>query len=216
MIFLTSARRTFVAGFAAFAGFLTMLGAGPRSLFDGHTFAGWEGDTVKLWRIDHERGEIVGGDLKSKVPHNDFLATTREYTNFVLRLRFKLTGTEGFVNSGVQYRSQRVPNDHEMKGYQADIGEGWYGCIYDESRRNKVMVRPTEADVKKAVRPGEWNEYEIRAEGRRVVLKINGILMVDYTEADETIPQSGRLGLQVHGGGKTEVRFRDITLEELP
>jgi hypothetical protein len=40
--------------------------------------------------------------------------------------------------------------------------------------------------------------------------------MVDYTEADEAIPQFGRIGLQVHGGGKTEISYKDLTLERLP
>jgi hypothetical protein len=189
--------------------------AGPaRPLFDGHTFSGWEGDTRKQWRI--ENGEIVAGRVTEKCPHNDFLATTQRYTNFVLRLQFKLLGTEGFVNSGVQIRSERVPNDHEMRGYQADIGKGWYGTIYDESRRNKPMIKPSEDDVKRAVKNEDWNDYEIRAVGKRIVLKINGVQMVDYTEADDSIPQWGRIGLQIHGGGKTEVRFKNLMIEELP
>ena len=183
-------------------------------LFDGKTLTGWDGDTAKTWRV--EDGMIVGGDGKTKVPQNEFVATIRSYTNYVLRLKFKLTGTDGFVNSGVQYHSQRIPNHNEMKGYQADIGEGWFGAIYDESRRNKVMARPDEAAVKKAVKLNEWNDYEIETSGRRTVLKINGVLMVDYTEADESIPQSGRIGLQIHGGGRTEVRFKDIVIEEKP
>lgn len=183
-------------------------------LFDGKTLNGWDGDTAKTWRV--EDGMIVGGDGKTKVPQNEFLATTRSYTNYVLRLKFKLTGTDGFVNSGVQYHSQRIPNHNEMKGYQADIGEGWFGAIYDESRRNKVMARPDEAAVKKAVKLNDWNDYEIQTNGRRTVLKINGVLMVDYTEADESIPQSGRIGVQIHGGGRTEVRFKDIVIEEKP
>lgn len=183
-------------------------------LFDGKTLTGWDGDTAKTWRV--EDGMIVGGDGKTKVPQNEFVATVRSYTNYVLRLKFKLTGTDGFVNSGVQYHSQRIPNHNEMKGYQADIGEGWFGAIYDESRRNKVMARPDEAAVKKAVKLNEWNDYEIETSGRRTVLKINGVLMVDYTEADESIPQSGRIGLQIHGGGRTEVRFKDIVIEEKP
>jgi hypothetical protein len=188
--------------------------AEPVPLFDGKSFAGWDGDTNRTWQI--REGAVVGGSLTTTVPRNEFLATTGSFTNFVLRLQFKITGTEGFVNGGVQIRSQRVPNDSEMIGYQADIGEGWFGAIYDESRRNKVMAKPAEADVKKAVKPGAWNDYEIRAEGRRVVLKINGVQMVDYTEADATIPQVGRIGLQVHGGGKTEISYRNITLEPLP
>ena len=191
-----------------------VLWAAPVSLFDGKSFQGWEGDTAKTWRI--EGGAIVAGSLTQMVPRNEFLATTRRYTNFVLRLKVKLTGTEGFVNSGVQIRSERIPNHHEMVGYQADIGAGWWGAIYDESRRNKVMAKPDEAVVKKAVKDGEWNDYEIRAEGRRVVLKINGIQTVDYTEQDEKLVQSGLIAVQVHGGGKTVVAFKDLTIEELP
>ena len=183
-------------------------------LFDGKTFKGWDGDTNKTWRI--EDGMIIGGDGKTKVPQNEFIATTRNYTNYVLRLKFKLTGKDGFVNSGVLYHSQRIPNHNEMKGYQADLGEGWFGAIYDESRRNKVMARPEEADVKKAVKLNEWNDYEVQTQGRRTILKINGVQMVDYTEADESIPQFGRIGLQIHGGGTTEVRFKNVKIEELP
>jgi hypothetical protein len=204
-----------VFSFAASALIAITLHAGHTvPLFDGNSFHGWDGDTQKTWRIEH--GEIVGGDLKKMVPQNEFIATTRSYTNYVLRLKFKITGTEGFVNSGIQYHSQRVPNHNEMKGYQADIGVGWWGAIYDESRRNKVMTKPDEATVKKAVKLNDWNEYEVHTSGRRTILKINGVQMVDYTEADESIPQSGRIGLQVHGGGKTEIRFKDILIEEKP
>jgi hypothetical protein len=190
------------------------LAAAPQPIFDGRSFKGWEGDTQKTWRI--EDGAIVGGSLTRTVPRNEFLATTRRYTNFVLRLRIKLTGTEGFVNSGIQIRSERIPNHHEMVGYQADAGEGWWGAIYDESRRNKVLAKPDDEVVRKAVKPGDWNDYEIRADGRRITLKINGVQTVDYTEPDPEIPQHGLVAVQVHGGGKAEVAFKDITLEELP
>ncbi|MBL9126604.1 MAG: DUF1080 domain-containing protein, partial [Verrucomicrobiales bacterium] len=81
------------------------LHAASRSLFDGKTFAGWEGDTAKTFRIVD--GTIQAGSLTEMVPRNVFLATTSRYTNFVLRLKVKLTGTEGFVNSGVPIRSER-------------------------------------------------------------------------------------------------------------
>ena len=187
--------------------------AGP-AIFDGRTLAGWDGN-LSIWRVDN--GMIVADALEKASPRNEFLATTRGYTNFVLRLKFKLEGTEGFVNSGVQFRSQRVPGDSEMTGYQADIGEGWYGCLYDESRRNKVLARPDEAAVKKAVKPmGEWNDYEVRAEGGRIKLTLNGVVTVDYVETDSSLPQNGRFGLQLHGGGKTKVSFKDLELTELP
>jgi hypothetical protein len=184
------------------------------ALSDGKTFSGWEGDTNKTWRI--EDGAFVGGSLKTKVPHNEFLCTTRQFTNFVLRLKFKLTGNSGFINGGVQFRSQRVPNHFEMSGYQADMGEpNWWGSLYDESRRNKVLVASKIAEVKKVLKPNDWNDYTIRCEGKRIQLWINGLQTVDYTEPDDSIPQFGKIGLQIHGGGQAEASYKDITVEEL-
>ena len=202
-----------IAGAALALTASTALAAG-KPIFDGRTFAGWEGDTNKTWRI--EQGALVAGSLQVKVPRNEFLATTRSYTNFVLRLKVKLTGTEGFVNSGVQIRSERVPNHHEMIGYQADIGAGWWGALYDESRRNTILAKPEPAVIEKALKPDDWNDYEIRAEGRRVVLKLNGVTTIDYTEADTSVVQAGKLAVQIHGDGKTIVAFKDLTIEELP
>jgi hypothetical protein len=183
-------------------------------LFDGRTFTGWSGDTTRTWRI--EDGAIVGGSLTETVPRNDFLTTTRAYGNFILRLEFRLEGTEGFINSGVQFRSQRLAKPaHEMIGYQADLGAGYWGALYDESRRRKVLAAPDQKAILAHVRLGDWTRYEIHAEGRRIRLALNGQQTVDYTEPDETIPQTGLIGLQVHGDGKALVRFRNITIREL-
>ena len=190
--------------------------AKAKPLFNGKTFAGWDGDTKKTWRI--EDGALVGGALTEKQPRNEFLATTNEYSDFVLTLKFKLLGDakKTFVNSGVQIRSQRLKDSHEMIGYQADLGEGFWGSIYDESRRKKVLAAADQEAMHKALRPEEWNEYVIRAEGRHIRTWLNGVPGVDYTESDEKIPQVGHIGLQIHGGGPAEVWFKDIRIEELP
>lgn len=194
--------------------FCTGISAAERSLFDGKTFSGWEGETVKTWRI--EDGVIVGGSLETNVPRNEFLASKTRFKNFDLRLKYKLQGTEGFVNGGVQFRSERVPNHHEMSGYQADIGQGYDGALYDESRRNKFLIQPEKEIVQKALKPNNWNDYRIRAEGNRVRIWLNGVEMVDFTEKEPGIAQDGLIALQVHGGGKALISFKDIVIEELP
>ena len=189
--------------------------SGPVALFDGRTFQGWEGDTQKTWRI--EDGALVGGSLAEEVPKNDFLCTTRRYSNFILRLKFKLTGTAGFINGGVQFRSERARDPaHEMIGYQADLGAKYWGSLYDESRRNKVLAELDQTKAAQLVKADDWSDYEVRAEGRRIRIYLNGQQTVDYTEADETIPMSGLIGLQIHGGGKALIAFKDITIQELP
>ena len=183
-----------------------------KSLFDGKTLDGWEGDT-KVWRVVD--GVIVGGSMQGN-KQNEFLASKDSYKDFVLKLEYKLVGTEGFINSGVQIRSRRIDKPaNEMKGYQADIGKGFSGCLYDESRRNKMLIKADDAVIQKAEKPGDWNVYEIRCEGPRVVLKINGTQTIDYTEEDKTLEQEGLIGLQIHGGAKSEVSVRNITIEEL-
>jgi hypothetical protein len=182
-------------------------------LFNGRSFEGWTGDIGRTWRI--EDGAIVGGSLSETVPQNEFLTTTRDYTDFVLRLQFKLEGTEGFINGGVQFRSRRLQQPaHEMIGYQADIGANYWGGLYDESRRNVVLALPDQKAVMAHVKVGDWNDYEIRAEGRRIRLTLNGHQTIDYTEPDATLPQTGLIGLQIHGGGKALIRYRNLSFEE--
>jgi 6-phosphogluconolactonase len=192
---------------------VSILFAGRR-LFDGQTLAGWEGDTQKTWRV--EGGAITAGAPDKHQQNNDFLATTQEYDDFDLRFKMKLTGTEGFINSGVQFRSRRVPNHFEVSGYQADFGAGYYGALYDESRRNKILMAPAKEIADKAVRPNDWNDYRIRAIGPHIQLWLNGIKTVDYIEADKAIPQKGIIALQIHGGAKAQVQFKDIVIEEIP
>jgi hypothetical protein len=184
------------------------------SLFDGKTLTNWEGNQ-SFWHV--KDGVITAGSIDKKFPHNDFLVSTKSYQNFDLRLKIRLLGSEGFVNSGVQFRSVRVPNNFEMSGYQADAGEGYWGSLYDETRRDRTLVKPVDPDaMKKAFHKDGWNDYRIRADGPHIELWLNGIETVHYTESDSNIPQDGFIGLQIHGNGKTVVEFRDIYITELP
>jgi hypothetical protein len=179
-------------------------------LFDGQTFRGWEGN-LDAFRI--EDGAIVGGNLKERIPRNEFLCTEKEFGDFELRLQFKLLG-EG-ANAGVQIRSRRIADHHEMIGYQADLGEGWWGCLYDESRRNKVLAGPPPEQRSRPVKLGQWNDYRILCQGRRVQLWINGQQTVDYTEPDTSLEQRGIIGLQIHSGPPTEAWYRHLRIREL-
>jgi mono/diheme cytochrome c family protein/glucose/arabinose dehydrogenase len=205
--------------FASFAGLV----AAPAPLFDGKTLTGWDGDP-KVWRV--ENGEIVGGSMAGN-PRNEFLTTKRSFYNFRLSLEYKLIGTEGFVNAGVQFRSLRATNPpNEMIGYQADIGYGHTGSLYDESRRNKFLARAgtgvgaygvkADTEIAELEKKGEWNKYEIRAEGPRITIFLNGKATLDYTETNPSIDDAyGLIGLQIHGNNKAEIRYRNIVLDPL-
>jgi hypothetical protein len=182
------------------------------AIFDGKTFAGWEGDRT-IFRI--QDGAIAGGSLKGKIARNEFLCTTKTYGDFELRLKVKLLGGDG-ANAGIQFRTRRIPNHHEVSGYQADMGTGWWGALYDESRRNKVLKGPDQGKMKSVIRVDEWNDYVIRAEGRRIQIWVNGVQTVDYVEEDPNIETTGVIAVQIHGGPPSEAWYKDITLVDLP
>jgi hypothetical protein len=181
---------------------------GYKSLFNGKNLEGWEVDTANIWSV--QEGMIVGKSPGLK--YNDFLRTKNSYRNFILKLSFLLVDGQG--NSGVQFRSKPVPNSHEVSGYQADIGQQYWGCLYDESRRKKVLVQASPEGLSKLRRDG-WNEYVITAINNHITLELNGVRTVDYTETESGIEQDGFLALQVHGGPPMEVHFEEIQIKVL-
>ena len=80
------------------------------------------------------------------------------------------------------------------------MGVGWWGALYDESRRNKVLTGPDQAKMKGVVKINDWNDYVIRAEGKHIQLWINGFQTVDYTEQDPAVEPTGVIAVQIHGG----------------
>lgn len=176
-------------------------------LFNGKDITGWVGN-AKLWTV--RDGMLIG--RSPGIKHYDFLTTKQTFEDFVLRFQIQLVGSRG--NTGVLFRSKRVKNSHEVSGYQADFAPGRHGNLFDEARRRKILAAPKADVVAKHLNRTDWNDYEIRAEGSRIILSINGVKMVDYVEADKTIPRRGLVALQIHKGGPMEVRFRNIRIKE--
>ncbi|QDU60790.1 hypothetical protein Pan216_16420 [Planctomycetes bacterium Pan216] len=187
-------------------------GYGP--LFDGKTLTGWEGD-LKTFRV--ENGAIVAGTPTTAIPRNEFLCTEEEYGDFELRLKAKLVGPG--QNAGIQFRSQRIPDHHEMIGYQCDMGrareEVIWGALYDESRRRKFLAIGDQDELRKTLHHDDWNDLRIRCVGPRIQLWVNGVQTVDYTEKEAKIPDTGRIGLQIHGGKPAQASYKEIRIKRL-
>ncbi len=214
----------FLLAASLFAGLTHLAFAGPppmrsdraKSIFDGTTLEGWESPSPQLWAV--KDGCLTGGD-GNKIPYNDFLCTKASYANFILHLKIKLMGdpATGFINSGIQIRTQRNPTGHEVCGYQCDYGEpAWYAAIYDEGRRNRLMMKSDMDALRPVIKLWDWNEYVIKVEGSRIQTWINGVQGLDYEEKDADIASDGLIGIQVHGGGNTNVQVKEVFIEELP
>ena len=171
--------------------------------FNGKDLSNWDGDTT-LWSV--ENGEIVG-KTATGLKHNEFLKSQFVLSDF--RLIFQVKLTPNSANSGVQFRSEPF-EEYEMKGCQADAGAGWWGKVYEENGR--ALLSKVNGDA--FVKTNDWNTYEILAVGPKIRTAINGNLCTDLD--DPKLAARGIIGLQVHSGGPTEVRFKDFVLELNP
>ena len=203
------------AGTAAYADDNVKLEEGFTWIFDGKTLKGWEGN-LKWFRV--QDGAIIAGSLNQDIPNNEFLCTTKSYGDFELRLQARLVG-ENYRNAGIQFRSKRIENHHEVIGYQCDMGvmgeNNIWGWLYDESRRRKFLVEAPQKSLVDRFRKDDWNDVVIRCERAKIKVTINGVTTVDYTEKDGAIARQGIIGLQVHGGPAQEASYRKIRIKPL-
>lgn len=192
---------------------------GFKPLFNGKDLTGWKLMGGKGAGYIVENGAIVctkggGGNL----------LTEAEFANFVLRLEFRY---EPGGNNGVGIRApmaakdiayegmeiQTIDNDHERyKGWL----KPWqhHGSIYNVVAAKKAPLKPA----------GEWNQEEIIADGRHIVVKVNGTTVVDANLDDVKDPEvlkkhpglkrtSGHIGFLGHDD---RVEYRNIRIKTLP
>ena len=171
------------------------------NFFNGRDLTGWQGN-ADLWSV--EDGQIVG--RTKGLARNEFLRSELAASDFRLTLEVKLVDNAG--NSGIQFRSEPLA-EGEVKGYQADIGVGWWGKLYEEHGRGLIWDRSGEKHVK----PGDWNTYEVIAVGSKLHTAINGQPCVELDDPEGA--KRGIIAFQLHSGGATEVRFRNLKLELL-
>ena len=212
-----------------------------KSLFDGQSLDGWEGDGGVFRVAD---GAIVGGNLKAPIRKSEYLCNTHEYADFELRLSARI---KGYKNAGVHFRSQRIPDTGDVAGYQADMGfisGEWlmrlsdvqradtnrsyplWGSLLDELRQgtsrypdpalpfNIIAVADHDL-IEQVLKRDGWNQVGVIAVGRRIELNLNGgVPTVEFFEEEE-VPLSGLICLQLHQGDPSEVWYRDISIREL-
>lgn len=178
---------------------------GFKLLFDGKSLRGWEGDP-DLWSV--QNGELVGTTDKKEIKMNTFLISLKEYGDFELRLDMKIRNG----NSGVQFRSTKLP-EYVVTGLQADAADkNWWGGVYDEKGKRGVMVNGWKGKAETVVKNGDWNTMILRCQGEDISITINGLKTAELKDKEK---MSGVLALQLHRGPGMEARFRNIRIKEL-
>jgi hypothetical protein len=208
---------------------------GFQAIFDGKTLNGWEGDT-KYWRA--ENGVLVGEITpETVIKSNTFIIyTAGRPKDFELKLDYRITSGG---NSGINYRSARVPdtvtpdNKFAMRGYQFDLdgARRYVGNNYEERGRLFVGVRGqitrivgTRVPVVlstfgaenelAATATDDWNAVHLIIRGNTLMHFVNGRLMsVTIDDDAANRPADGYIGMQVHVGPPMKIEYRNIRLK---
>jgi hypothetical protein len=187
------------------------------AFFNGKDLSGWEGRT-EFWSV--KDGALVGASPKDGLSYNTFLCTKRKYGDFELTFQVRLTGDLTKANSGVQIRSELKDRDkYVVWGPQCDMGQEYWASLYGEHFGQKevgkggFMKQANAEVVKKALKPGEFNDYSIKAVGKHVTIKLNGATTVD--DDFDYLPADGIIAFQIHSGPQMEVTFRNIRFADL-
>lgn len=176
------------------------------NLYNGKDLTGWNGNP-EIWRVVDG---YISGKI-DKIGYNTFLIYDHPFKDFVIEFKFILVDNKG--NSGLQYRSKVAdPAKWVVGGYQADIGQGWYGSLYEERGRG-IHFKADKPEVKGN---NEWNTFVVTAKGNKLKHELNGKVTGEYEEKDEAKgAKEGILALQYHAPGNFEIRFKDIRIKPI-
>jgi hypothetical protein len=205
------------------------------TLFNGKDLTGWEG-LEDYWAV--KDGAISGHEIKEKSKQTFLVWKGGNVSDFELHLKYKFATPDG--NSGVQFRSKVLdPKTFKVGGYQADFDAkaGFDGSIYDEAgvaggrgtmsnrgektvwdaenKRKNEKLGKDNAELKKVIKVGDWNEIVLVAKGNHITYHINGELMTDLTDDSPKALKEGVLALQLHAGYTMDVQFKDIKIKLL-
>lgn len=190
--------------------------SGWTDIFPGESFSNWTRvaippdkalDPVSQWKLDGAHRIIIcRGDRG-----HEWLRYNRELTDFILHVEWRFTKREGLkgYNSGVFIRNSA---DGRV-WHQAQVGAGNDGYLFGQTlldgKLTDIVFSP-KPKVNYIKPPGEWNTYEIRCQGPKINLWVNGELSSEFTTSEVL---RGYLGLEAEG---FRIEFRNFKLKLLP
>lgn len=189
---------------------------GQSSLFNGNNLEGWTIHGTEKWYVENEQIICESGPDKEY----GYLSTDKFYDDFELNLEFK---QEANGNSGVFFRS--TLEGTKITGWQVEVappcsqepkdgicpGDAT-GGIYESYGRGWLIKPNYELD--KNLKMGDWNTMRVRVLGNRVQTFLNGVAMVDLSDA-KIGAGKGSIALQIHSGGGIKVRWRNLNIKTL-
>jgi hypothetical protein len=180
-----------------------------KSLFDGKTLTGWKIYGTEDFHVKDGLIECRRGPKESE----GYLATEEQFTDFRVRGRFHMLG-DG--NYGLFYHSTITLREKDgypvIAGLQGEVEPsypGSSGWVYESYRRGWLVQPDKTVPASVLLRVGEWNEIEIRSIGNRITTWINGMRVLELTDASQQL-FTGSFALQLHTGQGAGIDWKDL------
>ncbi len=170
-------------------------------IFNGQDLTGWSVPKYPECWIAKDGILTVTNNPKRK---GENLSTIKRYRDFVCRLEFKFG--KGTVDSGIFMRNNR---DQIQIGISGSLKRDMTASPYIPGKGYPIEAK----GVEQLLKLDGWNALRIRAVGKTYTTWLNGAEVMNYTSASAI--EEGPLGIQLHGGRKMTIQYRNMTVTEL-
>ncbi|HWB07074.1 MAG TPA: DUF1080 domain-containing protein [Verrucomicrobiales bacterium] len=191
--------------------------AGWISLFDGKTLNGWkasEEGKPGIFSVEDGAIKIKGGKA-----HLFYAGDVKnaKFKNFEFKAKVM---TKKNANSGIYFHTEYQASDWPKKGYECQVNNS-----YDSDKRRTGSLYAVKDMNEVFIKDDQWFDYNIKVEGKHIVITVNGKVTADYTEkegdprdgADQKKGRwlgEGTFAFQAHDPG-CEVYYKDIQVKPL-
>ena len=178
------------------------------SLFDGETLNGWKaGENPETFRV--EDGMIVANGKRAHLFYDGEVGD-HDFKDFEFRAEVMTTPNS---NSGIYFHTEFQERGWPSVGYESQVNNS-----YDVDPRRTASLYGVDDNTEITFPDNEWMDYYIKVQGKRILIKVNGHIITDYTEPDDVEGTrkltSGTIALQGHDAN-SKVFYRNIYVREL-
>ncbi len=170
--------------------------AGWFGLFNGKDLSGWMTFDPGAWSV------VRSGELSGRGPRS-YLFSPGSYRNFILQAETRLNAKG---DSGIVLRAALETG--APKGYEVQL------CNTGDDAQKTGSLYNSQKVTESAIADDEWSKQTVAVIGNRILIQVNGKLLVDYPDKESTYTE-GHIAFQQHNQA-SQVNFKNVRIKPLP